>query len=258
MTDIFNPAKKQQSLKRSTIKSAMNQQGDLIEQEEINEFKAIYDSEPHFCKCYFQDRQRFKYLSKNYILLLIELGFYCSYNTNQVLLNPTLKQQICADLDISGSTLDNALTILVKHQFIARIGKGTYLLNPYYVGKGSWSENNKIRNNISYDIKHADENDENSPIISITFDFAAIPNFIKKHAALAKNKASKATAPKPARRKSASAASANKKPSFFNKLFSLMRGKKTIKKSNAYIHIDKADSQNPRISAENANSTLPH
>ena len=257
MTDIFNPNKKRQSLKRSTIKSATNQDGELIEQEEINEFTAVSDSEPHFAKCYFQDRRKLKKLAKNYILVFIELSFYSGYNTNQVILNTLLKQQICDDLEICGSTLDNALTILVKHQFLARIGKGTYLLNPFYIGKGNWSENKKIRNNISYDIQHADENDENSPIIAITFNFDAIPNFIKKHAALAKNKPSKATKPKPAERKSAPAAKSSSKTNFFRKIFNLMKGKKKVKNSNAYIHIHKAKSKKPRVSAENTTSTLP-
>jgi hypothetical protein len=76
---------------------------------------------------------------------------------------------------------------LVKQQLIARIGKGTYLLNPFYMGKGNWSENRKIRDNITYNIEYVDETNETSPIKTIIFDFSAVPNFIKKHAALAKN-----------------------------------------------------------------------
>ena len=190
MTDIFTPNKKQKSLKRSTTKSKFSN-NELVESEEVNEFKAISNSEPHFAKIYYQDRRRLKNISKNHILVYLELSFYSGYNTNVVLLNPSLKQQICDDLEIANSTLDNSLTELVKNQLVARIGKGTYLLNPFYLGKGNWSENNKIRKNIKYNIEYVDYEDENSPIKNITFDFSSIPNFIDKHAALVKNNVSK-------------------------------------------------------------------
>lgn len=258
MTDIFTPKKKQQSLKRTTTRSVLNEQGELTASEETNEFKAISNTEPHFAKMYYQDRHRLNNISKNQILVYLELSFYSEYNTNQVLLNPTLKQKICTDLTIAKSTLDNALTELVKHQLIARIGKGAFILNPFHVGKGHWSENKKIRKNISYDIKHIKDDDENSPIKSITFNFDEIPNFIKSHAELGETEIIKPTPAKPNKTKTIPAVKAPSKTSFFTKLLNIVSGRKKDKTSKAYINIDKADNENSLTSAENPQSRLPH
>jgi len=260
MVDIFNTKKKQQTLKRSTTKSVLNEKGEYTASEEVNEYKAQIDSEPHFAKVYYQDRHRLKNIAKNHILVYLELSFYSGYNTNQVILNTILKQDICDDLNIASSTLDNALTELVKQQLIARIGKGTYLLNPYYMGKGNWSENRKMRDNITYNIELVDESNETSPIKAITFDFSAIPNFIKKHATLAKNKTAN-----PAKRKSTKTKKAEtletslpQKSSLLTKLFNLIKRRKTVKSSNTYIHIDKANTENSQVPAENPTSSFPH
>jgi len=251
MVDIFNTKKKQQTLKRSTTKSVLDANGEYTASEEVNEYKAQIESEPHYAKTYYQDRHRLNNITKIQILVHLELSFYSSYNTNQVSLNTAIKNDICNDLNIASSTLDNALTELIKNQLMARIGTGTYLLNPFHTGKGNWSENRKIRDNISYNIKYVDEANENSPIKAITFDFSAIPNFIKKHAALAKNEMIKPDKPEEIKY------SPSKKTGLFTKIFNLIK-RITDDKNNAYIHIDRDTPQKAQVSAENPTSNLPH
>jgi hypothetical protein len=257
MIDIFNPRKKQQTLKRSTTKSVLDKNGEYTSSEEVNEYKAQIESEPHFAKTYYQDRHRLNNITKIQILVHLELSFYSGYNTNQVILNTAIKDDICDDLNIASSTLDNALIELVKHQFIARIGTGTYLLNPYHMGKGNWSENRNIRDNITYNIEYVDEANENSPIKAITFDFSLVPRFIKRHAALAKNGIINPDKPKRVKRKKIKSSS-SKKTGLFTKIFNLIKRRKTVKNSKPYIHIDRDTPKKAQVSAENPVSNLPH
>lgn len=260
MIDIFNPNKKQKTLKRSVTKSVLNESGEYTASEEVQEFKAQSNSELHFGKVYYQDRQRLKNISKIQILVHLELSFYSGYNTNQVILDKTVKDDICDDLNIASSTLDNALTTLVKHQLISRIGTSKYLLNPYHMGKGNWSENRKIRDNITYNIEYVDESNENSPIKCITFDFSAIPNYIKKHASLAKNETINSVKQQIGKSKKTNKTKMPfpQKINIFNKLFNLIKRKKVVRNSNDYIDIDRDDIEKPQVSAENSPSGLPH
>ena len=60
------------------------------------------------------------------------------------------KKQITKTINIKITTLDNILTKLVKGKILYRLGLGTYLLNPYLLGKGNWADVSSIRLKIDY------------------------------------------------------------------------------------------------------------
>lgn len=88
--------------------------------------------------------------------LLYELLKRATYaetgGTGMVLaLNSWMKSEIAKACNIKLGTLDNKLSSLVNSGLLVRIGRGTFQLNPYYFGKGAWSDVSEIRATVTFD-----------------------------------------------------------------------------------------------------------
>jgi DNA-binding GntR family transcriptional regulator len=78
--------------------------------------------------------------------LLLE---YIGYN-NQVVINSSIKRIISDKLNIKFDTVNKAITVLNANGLLIRQDTGIYLVNPYYVGKGSWNDITKLRITCEY------------------------------------------------------------------------------------------------------------
>lgn len=58
-------------------------------------------------------------------------------NGQEFCINKNLKEIIAAECKCSPRSFDTALTNLVKHNILVKIGHGTYMINPRHVFKGS-------------------------------------------------------------------------------------------------------------------------
>lgn len=109
--------------------------------------------EPSYIKVYLQDISYLYGLPSTAGDLMHELLNYVTYGTQEILLTSVVKKRIADRLNIAMKTLDNRLQDLTKKGIIARIGQGTFTLNPYLFGKGDWKTILELRNsNIHLEI----------------------------------------------------------------------------------------------------------
>lgn len=71
----------------------------------------------------------------------------------ELVINAALKRQIAKQLKCSESKISNAMTIFVKKDYMRRIDRGLFVINPNLFGKGDWGNIRKLRANYDY-IEH--------------------------------------------------------------------------------------------------------
>lgn len=67
-----------------------------------------------------------------------------------VILNKYAKELIGNSVGVSTQMIDKNIKQFVSSSVLIRIARGTYLLNPYYFGKGHWTDIKKIRATIDF------------------------------------------------------------------------------------------------------------
>jgi len=122
--------------------------GEIVEKENYKQFRA--ESEPSYIKLYIQD---IAYLYNLNIKseLLYELLMYVNYN-QEIIINKTIKERIAQKLNKSLSYVNNNITKLAKEEVLIRVGSGTYQINTYLFGKGSWKDIIKHRKSLTLNI----------------------------------------------------------------------------------------------------------
>lgn len=109
-----------------------------------------WGAEPNFVKVYLDNILYLTDLPKGLNSTLYALLNRMSYG-NQLVINAALKRQIAAEIDLSVSSINNAITKFVKGELLKRIDTGLYLVNPHLFGKGEWKDISRIRLNVTFD-----------------------------------------------------------------------------------------------------------
>lgn len=126
--------------------------GEITEKRETQAMR--FSEEPPYVKLYLKDIMYLSDLPTNYSNVVYQLARRATYASEEqgmvVSLTPYTKKQITKTINIKITTLDNILTKLVKGKILYRLGLGTYLLNPYLLGKGNWADVSSIRLKIDY------------------------------------------------------------------------------------------------------------
>lgn len=118
--------------------------------------------EPNFIKLYLQDAIA---LSEIDILKDTSLKSNVLYRmlhwldwSNEIMLNTVRREEICKDCNISADYLKKIIKAFVSSQVLfqkfTKDGKpvrNTYVANPYFFGKGDWTNVFKLRLTIEYD-----------------------------------------------------------------------------------------------------------
>jgi len=111
-----------------------------------------WGKEPNYVKVYLEDILYLSDLPKGYNSVLWAFIKRMGYG-NQLVLNAALKRMIAEEVNLSVSSVNNALTKFVKGNLLSRIDTGIYLVNPQLFGKGEWKDISKIRLSATYDLK---------------------------------------------------------------------------------------------------------
>lgn len=125
-----------------------NENGEVTYQEE--EKTINWGTEPNYIKVYLDTILYLKDLPKGLNGILQAFLKRMSYG-NQLVINAALKRQIAKELDLSLSSINNAITKFVKGDLLIREDTGLYLVNPHLFGKGDWKDIAKIRLEITFD-----------------------------------------------------------------------------------------------------------
>ena len=132
----------------SNTKTVTDENGVIRYQEE--DLTVNWGKEPNYIKLYLDTVLYLKDLPKGLNTVLYALLKRMSYG-NQLVLNAALKRQIAREIELSVSSINNAITKFVKGEMLERIDTGLYRVNPHIFGKGEWKDIARIRLEVSFD-----------------------------------------------------------------------------------------------------------
>lgn len=112
-------------------------------------------AEPHFIKLYLDHLAIFNGISLTVNPILANILNRTTYADDpnggqQVVLNRAVKKRIAEAVGCSESKVNNAITVFVQNNYLKRIDRGLYVVNPEYFGKGDWGNIQKLRASYDY------------------------------------------------------------------------------------------------------------
>lgn len=123
----------------------------LSEREDTTTYNVIPAStEPDYVKLYIGAWCEFKGVSglrptdKDVLVRLMRVMSYAR-DGQIIYVNASLKRDIAADLDVSLSAINMAITRLTKTVVLKRIDTAKYQVNPELVGRGNWADIRRLR-----------------------------------------------------------------------------------------------------------------
>lgn len=129
------------------VNTITNEQGEILGERKSNSY---IHNEPPFIKAYVTDLLNMKSLAKTDINIMLGLLTLMDYH-NIIDLNSRRKLELASEMETTVKTIDNSLSRICKtSDFITRISRGSYLVNPKYFAKGYWSDIEKIKTTIEY------------------------------------------------------------------------------------------------------------
>lgn len=105
--------------------------------------------EPKYVKFYIDDLILINNLPTKSSAVLWELVKNTTYE-NKIILNGSIKKDICAKLNIKMPTLNNTLSSFVKKEILYRLDTGVYMPNPYLFARGKWEDIHELRMVVKY------------------------------------------------------------------------------------------------------------
>ena len=142
------------TVKQSIETSIINENGEIVNKRANKTLS--WGSEPPYIKMYLDDIIYLKDMPKSYSPILHEFlkrMTYAGEKEGQVIyINSSMKRRVKEALGYKNlSSINNAITDLVKSEVFIRIDTGCYLVNPYIFGKGDWQDISRLRLQINYD-----------------------------------------------------------------------------------------------------------
>lgn len=140
---------------REQITTEHDKDGNIKKYTQVKE-SFIPREEPDFVKLYLDHVLVHHELSVKLSPILKEVCSRANYANDEkggmmLFLNSYLKTQMCNKLGYSSvKMLEKALKTLVDSKILVRVGRGTYLLNPHFFGKGHWQDIKKIRAQVNF------------------------------------------------------------------------------------------------------------
>lgn len=143
LNSMVGDIEKKKITKEITQKIIDQTTGELLV--EMNTEEAYVSKEPDFIKLYLDNILMINNLpnglQKSLNVLLKRMGY-----DNIVVLNAYIKKQMAEDLGYkSVQPLNNNISKLVQEGIMTRKGTGTYEMNPFLFGRGTWDNIKRIR-----------------------------------------------------------------------------------------------------------------
>ena len=131
----------------SIERTVIDEDGIITHHEETKTIN--WGTEPNYIKVYLDTVLYLTDLPKGLNSILYAFLKRMSYG-NQLIVNAALKRQIASELNLSISSINNALSKFVKGKILFRKDTGLYLVNPHLFGKGEWKDIAKIRLEVTF------------------------------------------------------------------------------------------------------------
>lgn len=166
--ELVGDTEKKKVVKQITEKVTDKTTGEIFH--EINLEEAYISKEPDFIKVYLDNILTINNLPNGLQKTLNSLLKRMGYN-NQIALNAYIKKEIAQELGLSSvQSLNNNINKLVKSKIMYRQGTGTYKMNAFLFGRGTWDNIKAIRLELIYeegklrqksDFDYKDEEEQN-------------------------------------------------------------------------------------------------
>lgn len=149
LKNIVGDTEKKKITRETTEKIIDQTTGEFLVEKNIEE--AYISKEPDFIKLYLDNILMINNLpngiQKCLNVLLKRMGY-----DNIVVLNAYIKKQMTEELGYKTvQSLNNNLNKLVAQGIMTRKGTGTYEMNPFLFGRGTWENIKKIRLNLVFE-----------------------------------------------------------------------------------------------------------
>lgn len=136
-------------ISKEVKETVTNDDGEKLFQKHIEE--SYVSKEPDYVKIYLDNILQINNLSSGIQKTLNVLLKRMAYD-NIVVLNAYIKKQMAEELGFNTvQSLNNNINKLVKEGIMNRKGTGTYEMNPFLFGRGSWDNIKKIRFQVIFE-----------------------------------------------------------------------------------------------------------
>jgi len=136
-------------ISKEVKETVTNDDGEKLFQRHIEE--SYVSKEPDYVKIYLDNILQINNLSSGIQKTLNVLLKRMAYD-NIVVLNAYIKKQMAEELGFNTvQSLNNNINKLVKEGIMNRKGTGTYEMNPFLFGRGSWDNIKKIRFQVIFE-----------------------------------------------------------------------------------------------------------
>lgn len=123
--------------------------GEILKETTVEQTIVQRGGEPKYVKFYINDLILINELPTKSSAVLWELVKNTTYE-NKIILNGSIKKDICAKLNIKMPTLNNTLSSFVKKEILYRLDTGVYMPNPYLFARGKWEDIHDLRMIVNY------------------------------------------------------------------------------------------------------------
>lgn len=141
---------------QSVTETIQDEQGNVKEKKQTKVIN--YGGEPEYVKVYLDYVLFFKSLPKAYNPILMGLLRYMSWadKGQMIYLNAALKRKIAAEIGVSKTRIDHAITDFVKGKVLFRMDVGAYQFNAKFFGRGDWDDIAEIQATITFNPEGTD------------------------------------------------------------------------------------------------------
>jgi hypothetical protein len=140
---------KKKKVSKEVQETVTNDNGEKLFQKHIQE--SYVSKEPDYVKVYLDNILLINNLPSGIQKTLNVLLKRMAYD-NIVVLNAYIKKQMAQELGFSTvQSLNNNINKLVKEGIMSRKGTGTYEMNPFLFGRGSWDNIKQIRFEVIFE-----------------------------------------------------------------------------------------------------------
>lgn len=108
--------------------------------------------EPDFIKLYIKDVLYLKELPAGHNSILMALLKLSNYG-NIIILTRPIKKIISESTGLAETTINKAITELVRGDILIRKDRALYVLNPFLFGRGHWKDIEKLRTEMNYSLE---------------------------------------------------------------------------------------------------------
>lgn len=112
----------------------------------------VTEREDDFVKLYLSHLEAFGNASMTISPIFVKILERCETADEGMIvyINKPIKEKIAQSCGVSLSRISNSITDFCKRGYLKKLQAGAYQLNPYFFGKGDWSDIKNIRATYDY------------------------------------------------------------------------------------------------------------